>query len=222
VTNSPDLFYPTKIIDIPVTSVANWAAKAEVGKIDFIKLNVQGAELEILRGCGDTLDGVAGILLEVSFVESYKDRPMFADLDIWLREHGFTFFDLIGHHYVGRAASPLVARQCRGLTPHWGELMSFWGQLIEGHALYFRDPIAAGPNADATLSELTTRTLKLACLAEMFGQVEYAFELVAWLRDQATARGDADLAGRLAALSVSAHERYQRFVCWGSRADTPS
>jgi FkbM family methyltransferase len=221
VTNSPDLFYPTKIVNIPVTSVANWAANAGVDKIDFIKLNVQGAELEILRGCGAVLDGVAGILLEVSFVESYKDRPMFADLDVWLRDHGFTFFDLIGHHYVGRAASPFVARQCHGLAPHWGELVSFWGQLIEGHALYFRDPIAAPMRHDTPLDVLETRTLKLACLAEIFGQVEYAFELVAWLRDQAAARSDADLASRMAALGASANERYQRFVCWGALPPVP-
>jgi FkbM family methyltransferase len=220
-TSAHDNFYPTKIVELPVTSVTNWASRAGVGRLDFVKLNVQGAELEILRGFGPLLDRVDGMLVEVSFVESYKNRPMFADLDMWLRDHGFAFFDLIAHHYVGRTASPLIARHCRELKPHWGELTSFWGQLIEGHALYFRDPIAAPP-ADLPLAALATRILKLACLAEMFGQIEYAFELIAWLRDQAQARGDAALADRMAALGAEGNARYRRFVCAAPRADAPA
>lgn len=42
-----------------------------------MKLNVQGVELEILRGGASFVDGTIGILAEISFVESYRNRPFF-------------------------------------------------------------------------------------------------------------------------------------------------
>jgi FkbM family methyltransferase len=217
-TDARDIFFPVGIGDVRVTSVASWAAAAGIARIDFVKLNVQGAELEILRGCGPLLGNVAGVLAEVGFVDSYDNRPMFSDIDTWLREHGFVFFDLIAHHYVGRAASPFTARHCLGLKPHWGQQVSFWGQLVEGHALYLRDPIAAPLPVEESPDTLVRNLLKLACFAEIFGQVEYAFELLGWLKDRALAAGNAALGERLGTALRLADDRYRRFVC-ASRHD---
>ena len=70
-----------------------------------MKLNVQGAELELRQGSVKN-HLVTGIEVEMSFVESYIGRPLFADIDVFLRNHSFTFFDFIGHHCVGRNNSP--------------------------------------------------------------------------------------------------------------------
>jgi FkbM family methyltransferase len=170
-----DIFFPVRREPMTVVNLTDWAKEAKVGRVDFLKLNVQGGEKEILLGAGSLLDSVLGILVEVAFVESYRDRPMFADIDILLRERRFVFFDLIAHHYVGRAASPIAAQHLRVANGELSQLVSPWGQLVEGHALYFRDPIAgAGPLNFA-------RTVKLAALAEAYGQVEFAFELLNWL-----------------------------------------
>lgn len=177
--NARDIFFPVRREPIGVVNLTDWAAGAQVGKIDFLKLNVQGAEKDILVGAGALLDDILGILVEVSFVESYRDRPMFADIDPMLRQHGFSFFDLLAHHYVGRAESPIVAQHLTVSDGKLGQLVSTWGQLIEGHALYLRDPIAGGGALDLQ------RTVKLAALAEAFGQVEFAFELLNWLSRRA-------------------------------------
>ena len=130
-------------------------------------------------GAGALLDDVLGILVEVSFVELYCGRPMFVDIDAMLREHGFSFFDLLAHHYVGRAASPIAAQHLVVADGKLSQLVSPWGQLVEGHALYFRDPIA-------DVAQLGFRQIvKLAALAEAFGQIEFAFELLDWLSARA-------------------------------------
>src|SRR5205823_10744881 len=43
----------------------------------FIKLDVQGAELPILEGAGDTLQSVIGIEVEVEFAPVYQHQPLF-------------------------------------------------------------------------------------------------------------------------------------------------
>ena len=168
-----EIFYPTGAEEIPVISLRDWARDTGIDEVDFLKLNVQGAELDILKGAGTVMDSVLGILVEVAFVESYKNRPMFSDIDPFLRSAGFTFFDLLAHHYIGRAASAVTAQHLSVVEPKLGQLVSAWGQLIEGHALYLRDPVAPGARGLDP-----RRTIKLAALAEAFGQIEYAFEIL--------------------------------------------
>jgi FkbM family methyltransferase len=174
VSIASEMFFPVRTEDLTVVSLADWAAREEVTNVDFLKINVQGGELEILQGAGPLLDRILGVFLEVAFVESYHGRPMFSDVDAFLRKQSFTFFDLLAHHYVGRAASPVAAQHLSIVEPKLGQLVTAWGQLIEGHALYFRDPLGT-----ATPSTITTDGLiKLAALAEAWGQIEFAFEVL--------------------------------------------
>jgi FkbM family methyltransferase len=173
-----DIFFPVRREPMAVVNLVDWAKEAKIGSVDFLKLNVQGGEKEILLGAGSLLSSVLGILVEVAFVESYRDRPMFVDIDVLLRERGFVFFDLLAHHYIGRAGSPIAAQHLTVAGGKLSQLVSEWGQLIEGHAIYFRDPIGGTGQLDFM------RTIKLAALAEAYGQVEYAFELLGWLAGQ--------------------------------------
>lgn len=179
-TLARDIFFPKKYEPMPVVSLADWAVEAKVDQIDFMKLNVQGGELEILKGAGGLLDTTLGVLTEVAFVESYKDRPMFSDIDVFMRSRGFCFFDLLAHHYIGRAESPVTAQHLAVIEPKFGQLVSSWGQLIEGHAIYFRDPIGSPQPQPLSGSQM----IKLVALAEAFGQIEYAFELMEWMTKQ--------------------------------------
>ena len=54
----------------------------------MVKIDVQGAELEVLRGMGD-LSQVDAIYVELSFVELYEGQPLFEDVQKYLDERGF-------------------------------------------------------------------------------------------------------------------------------------
>ena len=171
---SKGTFYPTGTSEWDLTTIDKWSAQTGISDLDFLKLNVQGAEFDILTGATSILDGVIGMQVEMAFVESYHGRPMFADTDIFLRSKGFTFFELIGHHCIGRIDSPITAQQAPGLN-------GLYGQMIEAHGLYFRDPIDM-LNRGLSIDHLTTaKLLKLAGFAEMYGQHEFCFELLRWL-----------------------------------------
>jgi len=47
-----ETFYPTRTADMTVVSLADWAGREGVREVDFLKINVQGGELEILNGAG--------------------------------------------------------------------------------------------------------------------------------------------------------------------------
>lgn len=62
--------------------------------VDVLKLDLQGFELEALRGCGTLLDDCSAVIAEVAFVRYYRGQPLFHDVDRFLRERGFTFYNL--------------------------------------------------------------------------------------------------------------------------------
>jgi hypothetical protein len=60
---------------------------------DVLKLDVQGAELDVLRGATKSLEHVFAIDIEVEFCELYKDQPLFDQVFAFLRKAGFEFID---------------------------------------------------------------------------------------------------------------------------------
>ena len=67
--------------EITLVSLDGWASEAGVEAIDIMKLDVQGAELEVLKGARGLLGGVRLIELEVAFNPIYKDQPLFGEID---------------------------------------------------------------------------------------------------------------------------------------------
>jgi FkbM family methyltransferase len=208
VSYATDMFFEDHTVEATVTDIASWGREAQVGRIDFIKLNVQGGEIAILRGIRpQALAAVQGILVEVAFVESYCDRPMFSDVDAYIRGLGFTFFDLLAHHYIGRAASPYHARHASHVEGRLSQLRSSWGQLIEGHALYLRDPVKAVPGGVGLVADSDTMAvLRLTVIADVFGQTEFALEVLAALDAHAQSIGDARMVDTAEAIRSKALE----------------
>ena len=91
----PDLhFNETERVD--VTTLEDWAAG--VGQtVDGLWLDAQGAELAILRGAGDLIDGVAAVVLEVSVSELYEDAPLYPEVAAWLEGRGFEVRQRVMH-----------------------------------------------------------------------------------------------------------------------------
>lgn len=56
---------------------------------DFITLDIQGAELEALKGLGDKIEQVRWIFTEVNRREMYSGIPLVGELDDFLAQQGF-------------------------------------------------------------------------------------------------------------------------------------
>ena len=63
-------------------------------RIDLLKIDVQGAELEVLKGATELLQEVSFVQFEASVVEYNRGGSCYFHVDEFLREHGFYLYDL--------------------------------------------------------------------------------------------------------------------------------
>ena len=134
-------------------------------KPDFLKVDVEGADLDVLKGGIDTLtQNILGLQIEVSFIERHQGAPFFSEVDIFLREQGFAMFILAREHWLRQN------RLC-GVNSH--------PQLIWADAVYvltksqFLDRLQS-LSSDAQLSCL----VKFLVILLGYGLHDYAIEII--------------------------------------------
>jgi FkbM family methyltransferase len=69
-------------------------ADAVITQPDFLKLDVQGYELEVLKGAPKALAGAQAVLLEVSTIELYVGAPLFHEVVAFMLAHGYRVYDI--------------------------------------------------------------------------------------------------------------------------------
>ena len=156
-----------------------------VEHIDFIKLDVEGAELDVLAGGeGYLRDGrLIGVLSEIRFQEEINGSPVFSELDRFLRGYGLRLFDLQFNHQ-SRHALPYP-----GLADyHTAQGERFFaytdrGQIMDGDALYFRDLLVPA-NQPHRAAASVTQLLKAAAFLEIYSFNDCAAELILAHRDK--------------------------------------
>jgi FkbM family methyltransferase len=121
---------------------------------DFLKVDTQGSELEVLHGASQTLKQTALVEVEVEFYEMYKLQPLFADVDCFLRSAGFELLYL--NRVFGQRANIY-----KGLSR---------GQLLFGDALYGKSP----RKLDGLSPERIARYIILAC---HYGHVDLGYQI---------------------------------------------
>ena len=158
---------PVNTVAITLSTIDHWAAGAGVVGIDALKVDVQGAELEVLRGAEQTLAAARIVETEVEFQELYRGQPLFCDVVSFMREQGLELWRLRELHHCG------LSQAERG-EPVFGvgdyvERTRLGGQLAWGNAIFVRGEMA---EAQAPL-DWQSRA-RDACLASVFGFGELA------------------------------------------------
>jgi len=69
---------------------------------DLIKIDVQGAELDVLAGAAETLHHASALIVEVSFIDYNKGGPLAAQVIAAIDRLGFTCADLCEVHRSAR------------------------------------------------------------------------------------------------------------------------
>ncbi|MDE0537495.1 MAG: FkbM family methyltransferase [Rhodospirillales bacterium] len=91
-------------------------------KLDFLKIDIQGAANDVLRGANDSLDLAFGLEIEVEFMDLYLNQPLFGDVCRQMTSKGFEFLDFVD-----------LARWQR-------KAYNGFGQCICGDALFLKTP----------------------------------------------------------------------------------
>jgi FkbM family methyltransferase len=81
---------------VQIERLDDWAAARGLPAPDIIKMDVQGFELEVLRGAEHCLAKARWVLLEASFKSFYEGQCLFDELVTFLASAGFRIF-AFGH-----------------------------------------------------------------------------------------------------------------------------
>lgn len=65
----------------------------------LIKVDVQGAELNVLSGAREVLNKTEYLILEVSLFQFVKGGPQLYDIITFMKSYGFVIYDILGGHY---------------------------------------------------------------------------------------------------------------------------
>lgn len=84
---------PTKMTALPLDDII--AERGHFGKLDMLKLDVQGAEIKVLKGATKVLQEVTFVLLEVSTVKYNAGGACYHEVDEFLRKKGFAMYDIL-------------------------------------------------------------------------------------------------------------------------------
>jgi FkbM family methyltransferase len=129
---------------------------------EFLKLDAQGAEIDILKGAARTLtERTVAVLAEFSFIQIYRDQPCFSELERFLADRGFTFYGF--HSIQGWSRKFLDKCSARGRE-----------RLCFGDAVFLRDPLPSSARPQA-LTLRQWQTLYLAALLLEF--YDFAIEI---------------------------------------------
>ena len=147
------------VTEVLTTSLDSFVHEEKLGAPDFLKMDIQGAELEVLEGGAKALESLLAIVAEASFVPMYRDQPLYGDLDAHLRDRGFMLHTFLG--FGGRVMKPLAKKG----------MANYPVQMLWTDALFVKDVLD-------TQAFTTEQLLKLAVLLDLYESSDVAVFLL--------------------------------------------
>jgi FkbM family methyltransferase len=175
----------TNTVPIETTTFNKVAREHDLGTVDFMKIDTEGAELDIIKGASDHLgpDGILGIEVEIRTLPTLNS-PLFHEVYPYLYDLGYYLAD-VDLYRRSRAVLPLpVAADHRD---HNDKPLAvghtIGGQIAVGDALFMRDLLTDGFQPDKGNEAHLCRIIKHACLYELFAMPDCAAELLIYYRE---------------------------------------
>ena len=131
----PESYYKVvrKLEGVPCRTLDQAAKDLNLEHLDFLKIDVEGMEYEVLRGGELVLaDQVLGLRIEAGFVRLRRGQRPFHEMDALLRDLGFQPMRFMELHHWRRLSPVKPPRPAPGLIPY------SLGQMVHGDLLYLR------------------------------------------------------------------------------------
>ena len=101
-----EVAYLKNISEIKTISIDKFMETEKIKTIDFIKIDIQGAELDVFKGANKCLENILSIVSEVEFIQIYKNQPLFGDVCSFLNRKDIMFHKFLG--LAGRSLKPII------------------------------------------------------------------------------------------------------------------
>ena len=88
-------------IEIETNTIDNYCIQNNITEIDILKIDVQGSEIEVLKGALDMLKkgSIKLIYTETYFEQQYVNQPLFHDISQLLYKHNFVLQDIYDPYF---------------------------------------------------------------------------------------------------------------------------
>lgn len=86
---------PRSVVRMPVRTLDEVLAQHAMQPLSLLKLDVQGFELEVLKGADQTLANVPWVLLEVSLTPYNEGSPLIDEVLTWMRARGYGLSEVV-------------------------------------------------------------------------------------------------------------------------------
>ncbi len=127
--------------------------------VDFLKIDVQGAEFGVLQGGVETLDKVLGLEIEVEFHKIYENQHLFGEIQDLLSKKNFEFFDFVNLYRWERTR------------------FSGLGQCVFADALFLKTPEKMLENTEFTVRQYSAY-IGILVLYKRFDLIDVFFDLM--------------------------------------------
>jgi hypothetical protein len=167
-----------------VIGVEDIIGTENLSTVDFIKVDVDGGDFEVLESAREVLrtSRVLGAGMEVNwFGTPNPTEHTFHNTDRFLREQGFTLFAMTTRRYSRTDLPAPFEREAYAFTR--------FGQPYQGDAIYLRDLVASDAHGSAA-EYPPDKLIKLACIYELAGLPDCAAEVLNHFKRRLGAFGD--------------------------------
>ena len=137
--NNLNIAYLKNTTEIDTISVDEFSKSHNLEYVDFIKIDIQGAELDVFKGGVKTLEKTLMIVSEVEWVEQYIDQPLFGDVSSFLKKQDFMLHKFLG--FGTRSLRPIILNQNK----------NFGSQCFWSDALFIRHILNVSKLSDRDL-----------------------------------------------------------------------
>ena len=168
-----------------VVAVPKYLEQNGIGSLDFLKIDVDGKDFDVLNSFDQALSGLAvlAVGVEVNFCGSDCETDnTFHNMDRFLKARGFELLTLSTRRY---SVGALPSRFLGGAGP------TETGRILQGDAMYARD-LASGLYDDFANSLGADKLLNLMAIFAVFNLPDCAAEVALKFRAKLSSRFDVD------------------------------
>lgn len=89
------------VIQVDANTLDTFCSENKIKAIDILKLDVQGAELKVLKGAVNLLKqkSINLIYCEIWFLSTYVEQPLYHEIATYLESFGYFLFALYNIHF---------------------------------------------------------------------------------------------------------------------------